>query len=148
MLEFYRRLAYSYGSLGLAAKVSIVLAITVVTSVFGIIVIVSVPADQFTRMPSLDSWWRKHSIVRWTGLFLKNALGLLVLPMGIVMALPLVPGPGLVFVLIGLSLLDFPGKRRLERLLLERRAVLRFLNDMRARFDKPPLLVPPRPPRK
>jgi hypothetical protein len=57
------------------------------------------------------------------------------------MALPLVPGPGLVFILIGLSLLDFPGKRSLERRLLAVPTVLRFLNEVRQRFRRPPLLI-------
>ena len=82
-------------------------------------------------------------MVRWTLLVLKNALGLVVLPLGIFMSLPLVPGPGLVFVLLGLSLLDFPGKRRLERKLVGRPSVIRFLNDLRANFGKPPFVVEP-----
>ena len=47
------------------------------------------------------------------------------------------------FVLLGLSLLDFPGKRRLERKLVSRPSVMRFLNDLRASFGKPPFVVEP-----
>jgi hypothetical protein len=57
------------------------------------------------------------------------------------MALPLVPGPGLVFILLGLSLLDFPGKRSLERRLLSVPRVQRFLNEVRERFGRPPLII-------
>ena len=63
---------------------------------------------------------------------------------GLVMALPLVPGPGLVFILVALSLLDFPGKRVLEAKLLGRPAVLQFMNNMRRRFGRPPLVIAPR----
>jgi len=61
--------------------------------------------------------------------------------LGFVMALPLVPGPGLVFMLLGLSLLDFPGKRNAERRILAVPAVIRFLNDVRARFGRAPLAL-------
>ena len=80
-------------------------------------------------------------MLRWTVLGVKNLVGLLVLPLGVLMALPLVPGPGLVFILIGLSLLDFPGTRSLERRLLAVPAVGRFLNEVRHRFNRPPVGV-------
>jgi hypothetical protein len=57
----------------------------------------------------------------------------------------LVPGPGLVFILIGISLLDFPGKRSLERRLLAVPVVLRFLNEVRQRFRRPPLIIDTQP---
>ena len=53
------------------------------------------------------------------------------------MSLPLVPGPGLVFILLGLSLLDFPGKRALQRRVVTRPFVLRVLNKTRTRFGPP-----------
>jgi hypothetical protein len=43
--------------------------------------------------------------------------------------------------IIGLTLVDFPGKRRLERRLLRHPRVLRAINRLRARFDRPPLDV-------
>ena len=76
-------------------------------------------------------------------LVLKNLLGLIMLPLGIIMSLPLVPGPGLVFMLLGLSLLNFPGKRKAERALIRRPSVTRVLTKMRARFGKPPFDLGP-----
>ena len=58
-----------------------------------------------------------------------------------VMALPLVPGPGLLFMLLGFSVLDFPGKRAVERRLLAVGTVMRSLNGIRARFRRPPLVL-------
>jgi hypothetical protein len=40
--------------------------------------------------------------------------------MGIILALPGVPGQGILTVLIGVMLLEFPGKRRLERAIVGR----------------------------
>jgi hypothetical protein len=59
------------------------------------------------------------------------------------MSMPMVPGPGLVFLLLGISLLDFPGKKKLERQLVRRPSVMRFLNDLRGSFGKAPFVVEP-----
>ena len=141
VISFYQRLTQAYGSMSLAAKAVAVLVLAVVTSALGAMIVVWLPADHFSRLPDPDTGWRRHRVLRWTVLVIKNLLGILVLPFGILMALPLVPGPGLVLILIGLSLLDFPGKRSLERRLLAVPAVLRFLNEVRQRFRRPPLLI-------
>jgi hypothetical protein len=141
--ELYRRVIDAYGGLSMGTKVGLIVAIALITTAAGMAVIVRLPAEHFVRKPPPDSWWRRHRIIRWTLLGLKNLLGLLVLPLGIFMTLPLVPGPGLVFVLLGLSLLDFPGKRKLERKIVERPTVIRFLNDLRASFGKPPFVIEP-----
>jgi hypothetical protein len=59
------------------------------------------------------------------------------------MSIPGVPGQGLLTVMIGLMLLDFPGRRRLEKSLARRRSILTAMNRTRARFGHPPLLPPP-----
>ena len=38
-------------------------------------------------------------------------------------------------------MLDFPGKRRLERRLIGRPRILRSINRLRARFNRPPLVM-------
>jgi hypothetical protein len=141
VIAFYRRLVHAYGDMSLGTKALAVLALALATSALGVLLVVWLPADHFSRLPDPNSGWRRHPVLRWTVLVLKNLVGILVLPFGIVMALPLVPGPGLVFILIGLSLLDFPGKRSLERRLLSLPAVFRFLNEVRHRFRRPPLVI-------
>jgi hypothetical protein len=59
----------------------------------------------------------------------------------VLLSLPGVPGQGILTILIGVMLLDFPGKRRLERWLVRRPAVFKGINRIRARFDKPPLVL-------
>jgi len=141
VVDVYRRLAELYLSLGLIAKVLVVLVFALITTAFGIALVVWLPADHFSRLPAGDAGWRKDPVLRWSVLILKNALGVVLLPVGVVMVIPGVPGPGLVFILLGVSLLDFPGKRRLERRLLAVPSVLRFLNSVRKRFNRPPLLI-------
>jgi len=43
--------------------------------------------------------------------------------------------------LIGLILMDIPGKRPLEARLIRRPAILSSVNKLRARYNKPPLLM-------
>ena len=69
----------------------------------------------------------------------KNLLGFLLVALGIVLSIPGVPGQGLLTILLGVMLLDFPGKLTLERKLLSRPEVVRTINKLRGRFEKPPL---------
>jgi len=49
------------------------------------------------------------------------------------------PGQGILTLLLGISLMDVPGKQKLERKIVERPAVLKAINKLRARANKPPL---------
>jgi hypothetical protein len=57
-------------------------------------------------------------------------------------AMLLLPGQGILTILIGLMLIDFPGKRRLERRLVQQPSVWRAINWMRAKAHQPPLEMP------
>lgn len=81
----------------------------------------------------------QHPIIRWTGRVLKNILGMILILIGLVLSIPGVPGQGLLTILIGLMLLEFPGKRRLERALISRPRILSSVNALRARFGRPAL---------
>jgi len=59
--------------------------------------------------------------------------------LGVVLSVPGVPGQGLLTILLGIMLLDFPGKRTLERKLLSRPEIVKTINKLRLRFDKPAL---------
>jgi hypothetical protein len=143
--ELFRNVIAWYGGLSLEMRIALIVVIAVGTTAGGMAVVVRLPADHFLHRPDPASYtgWRRHRALRIGYVILKNLLGVFVLPLGIIMALPLVPGPGLVFILLGLSLLDFPGKRALERALIRRPAVTRVLTKMRARFGKPPFEVDP-----
>jgi hypothetical protein len=80
-------------------------------------------------------------VLRWGGLVLKNLLGAFLVLFGVVMSLPGVPGQGVLTILLGVMLLDFPGKRQLELKLVSRPKVLRTVNGIRRRFDRPPLVL-------
>jgi hypothetical protein len=71
---------------------------------------------------------------------LKNALGGLLVALGLLMLF--VPGQGLLTIFMALFLLDFPGKRRLQRWVISRPAVHRPVNALRRRAGRPPLELP------
>ncbi|CAA0105017.1 Uncharacterised protein [Halioglobus japonicus] len=71
---------------------------------------------------------------------LKNVFGLLLILAGLIMLVT--PGQGVLTLLIGLLLMNFPGKYRVERWLVLRPGVLRGLNWLREKrghvhFDTP-----------
>jgi len=104
-------------------------------------IIVRLPADYFDiRTPRY--WMKDHSpVLRWVGLIVKNAVGAVFLLAGFAMLF--LPGQGILTMLIGISLLDFPGKRWLEAKIVGQPTVLQAFNAMRAKFDKPPLTLAP-----
>jgi hypothetical protein len=83
-----------------------------------------------------------HVLLGYVMLVGKNLLGLLLLVAGI--ALLVLPGQGLITMLIGLLFLDFPGKFRLERRVVALPSVLKTLNWLRHKSGRPPLIPPVR----
>lgn len=104
-------------------------------------VLVKLPATYFHSSHARAFWENRSWAVRWSGVVLKNFIGLLLIVVGVLMSLPGVPGPGFLTILLGLVMLDIPGKRPLETRLVKRPAVLQSINRLRARFDKPPLVL-------
>jgi len=144
VIDFILRNARAYGSLNLLVQAAFVAGIAVGTTALGVGMVVWIPPDHFQPgRAQPPAWWRRHPLLRGVGLLVKNSIGVLFVIAGGVMALPLVPGPGLLFILLGFSVLDFPGKRKIERRLLEVPTVLRSLNAIRARFKRPPLVLEP-----
>lgn len=109
------------------------------------IVVVRMRADYFLcPAPPPDSWRRQHPAVRAALRVTKNVAGVALVLSGAVLSLPLIPGQGIATVLIGLSLIDFPGKHALELRLARQGPVLRAINWIRAKRNRAPLQLPPR----
>ena len=79
--------------------------------------------------------------VRYSAVIAKNVLGVFLVILGIVLSLPGVPGQGILTILLGLIMLDIPGKRPLEAKIIQRPAVLAAVNKLRAKYGKPPLIM-------
>jgi len=105
------------------------------------IILMRLPADYFdvrTPRPWMEN---HHPILRVIGHVVKNVVGAIFLFAGFLMLF--LPGQGVLTMLIGLSLIEFPGKRRVEARIVGQSTVLSTINAMRAKFDKPPLIIAP-----
>ena len=54
----------------------------------------------------------------------------------------ILPGQGLITLIAGLILINFPGKRKVERKLVSNSKVLHVINWLRSKRNKEPLLAP------
>jgi len=99
-------------------------------------VVLALPPDYFEKELSPRARWTTARIAR-------NLAGIALIGVGALLSIPGIPGQGLLTMLAGVVLVDFPRRRQLERKLLGRPGVLTNVNRLRARFGRPPL----RPPR-
>ena len=94
-------------------------------------ILVKLPSTYFQESHARDFWVDRHPSIRWAGLIGKNTLGIVLVLLGILMSIPGVPGQGILTILLGVMLVDFPGKRRLEYKLVSRPRVLETINRLR-----------------
>lgn len=104
--------------------------------------VIALPRDYFLYPePPPGSWRRRHRAIRYSVLAAKNLAGAVLLLAGLAMVL--LPGQGLLTMLVGLILLDWPGKRRVELRLVKVRGIQRVLNRIRTLAGREPLELPP-----
>ena len=113
------------------------LASLVVTALLLPVFVLRLPPDYF--LASRQELAGRRGPLQWAAWCAKNALGIVFVLAGIAMLV--LPGQGLLTILIGLLLVDFPHKRALERRLARRPTILDLLNRLRARHGKAPLRV-------
>ncbi|MDE0042678.1 MAG: hypothetical protein OXT74_11630 [Candidatus Poribacteria bacterium] len=116
--------------------IAILSALTAICTFIGFTAfIVSLPPDYFGHKTHVSRI--RNPIIRISLRVLKNVVGVITIIAGLVMTIT--PGQGLVAILVGVILCDFPGKRKLERKLIARPLVLNTLNKIRSRFNRPPI---------
>ena len=97
-------------------------------------VIIRMPADYFsssrTHPPDQAKLSTRVS---------KNLLGVVLIAVGIIMLVT--PGQGALTILMGLILVEFPGKYRLERWLIGRPQILSVINRWRTRAGRAALVL-------
>jgi len=103
------------------------------------LILVKLPADHFSKSRKTKFWSGKRPWLHAVKVIGKNIAGILLVALGVVLSLPGVPGQGLLTVLLGIMLLDFPGRDRLEQKLLSRPSIVNSINKLRGRFGKKPL---------
>lgn len=117
---------------------SVVSAITTLT--LGVRLIARLPRDYFVNDERHQITLTGYPLLVRLGLpFVKNLLGLVFVISGIAMLV--LPGQGLLTLLAGLLLMNFPGKFALERWLVRRARVRDAINWLRHRAGQPALIL-------
>ena len=103
--------------------------------------LVYLPPTFFLDSHNRNLWIDRHPLLRFMGRVIKNIAGIGLILFGLLLSLPGIPGQGLLTILVGLVLVDFPGKRQLERRTIGRPAIRKGIDRLRQRFGKPPLVL-------
>lgn len=105
------------------------------------ILLVRMPTDYFARGgPRPGRFGCRHPQLRLVLRVLKNAAGVVLVVVGVAMLV--LPGQGILTILVGITLLDFPGKRTLALKIVQRRGVVRAINWIRAKANRPAVQMP------
>jgi hypothetical protein len=103
------------------------------------LVFVKIPPHYFSSHYEDDFLPNSSWLTRWGAVILKNLAGLFMIVVGIVQLVG--PGQGILSILTGVILMDIPGKRPLEARIIQRPAILAVVNKLRAKYNKPPLVM-------
>lgn len=105
------------------------------------LLVIRIPADYFLRRRHfVDRFRPRHPLLRAALLAAKNLCGATLVVAGVAMLL--LPGQGMMTILVGLMFLDFPGKFALEQRLVRYRPVTAAMNWMRAKANRPAIMLP------
>lgn len=102
--------------------------------------LIRIPADYFVtrKRPRPD-----RSLSGWLIWLVRNTVAVLLLIAGALMLV--LPGQGLLTILIAIGLSTFPGKYRLERSIMRQTGVFRAANWIRQRYHRTPIIHPDDP---
>lgn len=114
------------------------LAAFVVSIIVLPVILIRLPADYFVRPPQIP---RNHPMVHILLKILKNVIGLVLLILGFVMLF--IPGQGILTMLFGMGLMDFPGKRALQTRIACAPRVHESLDWLRSKTNRPLFILPP-----
>ena len=97
-----------------------------------------IPSDYFIRKDVLR-FKTNNPFLWYLVLLIKNILGYSLIIGGIMMLV--LPGQGLFTIIIGLMLSNYPGKYYIEKRFIEIPAVFKSINWLRAKSNKPPIIL-------
>jgi hypothetical protein len=100
--------------------------------------VAQIPEDYFLLSKRQTSKWQQQKpILRFVVVVAKNILGLSLIFGGLLMLV--LPGQGLLTIITGLLLVNYPGKYKLEQKLVLIPSIYKALNWIRFKAKKPPL---------
>lgn len=98
--------------------------------------IVRLPPDYFTDRAHERARTSRRSPLSWAAVLVKNLAGLMLFVMGVAMLF--LPGQGMLAIVTSLLIMDFPGKRRLERRVVASPRIFAAVNALRMRAGRDP----------
>jgi uncharacterized membrane protein len=99
-----------------------------------------IPEDYFLSQKRNQTILKNDSFGIWIIIFiLKNSIGLLLVTGGILMLF--LPGQGVLTIIAGLIMTDYPGKFELERRIVSNKKILEKLNWLRNKANQPSLKI-------
>lgn len=105
------------------------------------VIIISLPADAFSKVTAKgQNRFFQRKFQRLFLKALKNLLGGFLVIAGVIMLM--IPGQGILTIIVGLWLMDFPGKKVVMRRFFGQKQVVRTINRFRKRFGRTPLQEP------
>jgi hypothetical protein len=97
--------------------------------------VAKLPADYFSRDDHPTAFANTHPLLRAVLLLAKNLFGLVLIVLGILMLV--LPGQGVLTIVAGIALVDFPGRHRVVQAIVARDPVMNALNWVRRRAKQP-----------
>ncbi|MCF6150632.1 MAG: hypothetical protein E3K37_18545 [Candidatus Kuenenia sp.] len=105
------------------------------------IMVARLPVDYLiVQKEKPDTLQKRHPVLRLIILVFRNLMGILLILAGITMLV--LPGEGIITILIGFALLSFPQKESAIKRIVQQKRILRTANWIRIKLNKPPLLSP------
>jgi len=124
----------------LALSSLIIFAISIASIPF---IVARIPIDYFTpegHQRQRERHQHHHPITRLIKQCIKNTLGAMLFIAGVIMLFT--PGQGILSILFGLMIMNYPGKYRLECYIIRKPLIFNAINAMRQKQHKPPLHAP------
>ena len=130
ILNVYKNLILWFGSISLFVFLFSLLSIKWLVSL--------IPEDYFINKK--DSKIKTNNILIWyTVLIFKNLIGYSLILGGIMMLV--LPGQGLFTIIIGLMMSNYPGKYSIEKKFIAIPTILKSINWLRRKSNKPPIRI-------
>lgn len=99
-----------------------------------------IPEDYFSSQKRKRAILKNEVFGTWIVIFiLKNSIGLLLVTGGVLMLF--LPGQGVLTIIAGLIMTDYPGKFELERRIVSNKKILEKLNWLRNKANQPSLKI-------
>ena len=130
IFNLYKNLIFWFGSIFLFVFIFSLISIKWLVAL--------IPEDYFINKK--DSKIKNNSLVAWYFfLILRNLVGYSLILGGIVMLV--LPGQGLFTIIIGLILSNYPGKYYIEKKFIAIPSILKSINWLRKKSNKPPIKI-------